>query len=331
MKKGNAKKHLWEYERLPSIECSERPSVLVIGNGINRMFDAPSWEDLICNALSRNKSFYTYEDIKDMPANMQIVVASAGKLGGRQPKGSGLTKEVQKIASQLCVKTISSEYRDILDRILSLPVDMLLTTNYSNEFELFATGKSSTYQVRKCQRRTKQVKGIEEQFRLFQYTTLGENYPQRPLWHIHGDISRPSSMVIGHYYYGKLLKQIEERVVAFIREFKRAEQKGEYYTPKSWVDYFLIGDVYFLGFGMNLAEQDLWWLLACKQENFPESKVYFYQAEKHMDKSIKKLLIAYGAELVTDIPVLRENYQKYYSDAVDDIRGKMCAGGTYHV
>ena len=319
MVKNMKEKHLWKHTDLPLLAKDDMPDILLVGNGINRPFNAESWKDLICNALSRNNSFIAYDDIKDMPATMQIVVATAKKLGSCSDGINDVRKETQKIAQRIRVENLVDDQPDLIKKFLSLPIDIILNTNYSNEFEMFAHNDASLHVFRSCQRRTKEVKGIEEQFRLFQYSSLGESYPDKKIWHIHGDISKPSSMVIGHYYYGKLLKQIEDRAAKCKRNYSIALKKGFPFKPESWVDYFLIGNVYISGLGMYLAEQDLWWLLSFKAMHFPKTKVYFYQTEQNMDKDVKKLLYAYGVELITDIPLSGNNYVQYYHKVIEDI------------
>jgi len=317
------KNHLWQLKKLPSLAVGNQPNVLLVGNGINRPFDVESWKDLICKALIKNKSFYGYGDIESMPATMQIVVATAKKLGRCSDESNNVNKETQEIAKRIRIDELEEKQSDLLKQILDLPIDTILNTNYSNEFELFALNESSLHSFRSCQRRSKDVKGIEEQFRLFQFSSLGANYPDKKLWHIHGDIAKPKSMVIGHYYYGKLLKQIEERAALCKRNYSIAQKKGFPYKPESWVDYFLIGNVYIFGLGMYLAEQDLWWLLSFKELHFPETKVYYYQAEKDMDKDIKKLLYAYGVETITDIPLEKNDFIRFYQEVIKDIRNRI--------
>lgn len=317
------KKHLWQLKKLPSLAVGNQPDVLLVGNGINRSFDAESWKDLICKALSKNKSYYGYGDIENMPATMQIVVATANKLGRVSDGINNVSKETQDIAKRIRIKELKEKQSDLLKQILDLPIDTILNTNYSNEFELFALNESSLHSFCSCQRRTKDVKGIEEQFRLFQFSSLGANYPDKNLWHIHGDIAKPKSMVIGHYYYGKLLKQIEDRAAICKRNYSIAQKKGFPYKPESWVDYFLIGNVYIFGLGMYLAEQDLWWLLSFKELHFPETKVYYYQAEKDMDKDIKKLLYAYRVETITDIPLKKNDYTSFYQEVIKEIQNQI--------
>ncbi len=48
-----------------------------------------------------------------------------------------------------------------------------------------------------------------------------------------------------------------------------------------------------MGFKLNLAETDMWWLLECKNLHFPNSKFYFYDPDKD-DKQKEMMLESYG-------------------------------------
>lgn len=86
-----------------------------------------------------------------------------------------------------------------------------------------------------------------------------------PIWHIHGEAAKPDTMIIGHYYYGRLLSRIQKYTAETIQRYKIAERSGTAFYPRSWVDYILFGNVYIVGQGMDLSEMDLWWLMDCKK------------------------------------------------------------------
>ena len=63
------------------------------------------------------------------------------------------------------------------------------------------------------------------------------------IWHIHGEARKPNSIVLGHLYYGNLLT----RCSGYLYGDAGCEE-GEVF---SWVDAFMLGDVYTLGFGYD--------------------------------------------------------------------------------
>ena len=90
-----------------------------------------------------------------------------------------------------------------------------------------------------------------------------ERYP--PIWHIHGEAARHNTMVLGHYYYGKLLAKMQQYISLLMSRYKARAAKRQSMELRSWLDYFILGDIYSLGFGFDPSEMDMWWLL-CRSE-----------------------------------------------------------------
>ena len=99
-----------------------------------------------------------------------------------------------------------------------------------------------------------------KQFGIYKYFEIDG----KSIWHIHGEAAIPKSMILGHYYYGKLLSEIQNRVPQFMRSYKMAISKGISVTYKSWIDYFLVGDIHIIGLSLDPSEMDLWWLINFK-------------------------------------------------------------------
>ena len=91
--------HLWKFEELPPVKVGQRPKILLLGNGINRAFDGESWEKLIETAMNDNGCTVLYKDIKDMPATMQIVIASS-KVYSKNENCQDISKFVQKLCKE---------------------------------------------------------------------------------------------------------------------------------------------------------------------------------------------------------------------------------------
>ena len=100
-------------------------------------------------------------------------------------------------------------------------------------------------------------------------------------------------------------------------------------TEQSWVDSFLAKNVHILGFGLDLSEADIWWLICCKKRNFPDTKICYYvpEDEEHpLSKGKEALLKAYDMEIIDDIPFDGE-YKHFYSNAIDEINKRINSGG----
>ena len=276
---------------MEGIRTGEHPQVLLVGNGINMAFHDPSWENLVKDELAFSKSDLTYEEIQSIPATMQIVLATKDHVDDR----------LKLMAGALEKQEITEERKAFLTDILKLPMDAVLTTNYSFELERAAGFNKSIASYRRKLVRTKQETPSKDSFRLYQYYPLNH----ASLWHVHGDIAKPNSIIMGHYFYGKLLRDIQNYVASFMHDYHDAVSRGIAYKPKSWVDYFLLGDVYIIGLGLYLCEADLWWLLCCKKRNFPETKIHYYGELKKTDER-RLLLEVYCGKIVDEIRLERD-------------------------
>lgn len=287
----------------------KKAACLVLGNGINMLFQDVSWKQIIENELDKSKSQLKYEDIKDMPATMQIVAATGDHVSSRL---KDLSNEMMKI-------TMTTERESFLQNLISLPVDEVMTTNYSFEIEIAHGMKPDKRQYSARLTPTFVLQEKHRKFRLYQYYPLNE----KRIWHIHGDAAKPDTMLMGHYYYAKQLRSIQDCVAKTIQRYKICEEKGEEFQSYSWVDQFLTGDVYILGLGMYLCEADLWYLLCCKKKNFPQTNTYFYDMTCS-DKTIRIMLETYGAIVIDGNELGSSNeYMDFYISSMNDIRKKL--------
>lgn len=298
---------------LTPIEYEDVPNILLLGNGISRTYNAKSWDTIIKDCISKYSASCSFEEIKNMPANMQIVVAT----------NNNVDKELACIQKSL-IKVISEEEKSLIRVLDSLKIADVLTTNYDYNIEQAFGCKCSSYSFQQIRRWTKEVTDKEGAFNLFQYSKIEESDHVKRIWHIHGDICRKNSMVMGHYYYGKLLYQLQNHLQSSIQTVKTNNSKRISFKPTSWVDYFMVGNVYILGLNMYLTETDLWWLLECKKRNFPDTKVVFYQAEQKKNCNIEMMMnLLDNVEIIYDIPLLNENYEQFYKDIIFDINTRI--------
>ncbi len=291
---------------------SNRPQCLLLGNGINLLFKDPSWEMLIRDELNKSGCPLPYEEIKSMPATMQIVAAT----------GDTVDNQMKALAGKLAVQDLTQERIAFLRKVLELPVDDIMTANYSFELETADGMKQGRKQYSSRLQGTFDLQAKHKAFRLYQFYETGMG---KRIWHIHGDIAKPDTMLMGHYYYAKQLKAVQECIAKTVRRYKTCQRQSEEFRSYSWVDQFLTGDVYILGLGMYLCESDLWYLLCCKKRNFPDTSVFFYDKECG-DQTISTMLRTYGAEIIDGKALgAAGEYIDFYECAMADIKSR--AGG----
>ena len=305
-------------------------SILFVGNGINRAFEKTrksivpkcenwnfegmSWESIIKQLAFNNGNNIKYSDISNLPMPMQIITATK----------DNVDITMKALSESMCSEVIIDEKMMFCKKLLSLPVNDIITTNYTYELEQasgISPNKSAYYKARK---HTKKVTKTEDNFRLYTYSDLKS--VSKRLWHIHGDAASPKSIVMGHYWYGKILKEIEERVSRFLKIYKSSKGQNEKQLNISWVDSFLKNDVYMLGFGFDTSELDIWWLACCKKRNFPGTKICFYTDKQELDKGLEAMLASYNIEIHNEIAVKDSNYVKFYETVINDIEKKLKEG-----
>jgi len=142
------------------------------------------------------------------------------------------------------------------------------------------------------------------------------------IWHVHGEAARPDSMIFGHYYYGVLLSVIQQYSAKVLSRYERCRKRGEDFHPRSWIDYFLIGDVYVSGFGMNLSEMDVWWLINCKKRYFKDyGGIFYYEPEIDYPDKFNTKVLAKSYRVNIQKMNFDGDYKRFYYDTAEDLRG----------
>lgn len=245
----------------------EFPNVLLLGNGILRSCktlddkNPKSWSkyirELSCDILTKRRS----NQLKDLPYSLQASIITELNDSTRQNK---------------YIETfITSEFEDfsLLEDLLKIGFDSIITTNYTYEIEnVFHPNYSMlkdklTYAKSTCDNN-------DNRFLLHTYNQF-KNSP--PIWHIHGELRRKSSIVLTHDEYARLISYL-------ISENELNQNKYEKYNDevkyKSWLDYFLMSNLYIVGLGMDFSEFDLWWILNRRmREKASVGNITFFKSE----------------------------------------------------
>lgn len=294
---------------------TRRPQVLLLGNGLTYNTGVP-WPNLI-QKVAKDRTICGKYEKKD----------STGKAVGFHVPNTVLTLSTsetddiqrhQKYGEAL--KCSAYTPNAWLSRLLSSPFDAVLTTNYTYELEaelhleypaLTAEGK------RKYAYTTGDTR--DAKYLLRTYNRLGKH----DIWHIHGELRRPSSIILSHDEYARLVHHILAYNESRGRDYEKYKNELKF---KSWVDYFLVGDVYTLGLGLDFSEFDLWWLLGRRlRERAGCGKLIFYEPEK-TDNHYKLLALQdAGVEVRSCGVIIRDgdDYARFYALAIDDIHAQI--------
>lgn len=301
---------------LKSIPYGTRPKILLLGNGINRAFGSDSWGDILGRISCGTYTKKEIELLKGMPYPLQAVVAS----------GACVDKGVELFAEKLCDAKLGEQHRDVLISLINNNFDAILTTNYSYEIEAAIDELFISKYKQRCSYRKSDYKGstVDSQFGLFHYNNMQIEEDFIPIWHIHGEAARPKSIVLGHYYYGKLLSRLQYYVSNVISRYEGCNRYKKSFAPRSWLDYFLISDVHIVGLGLDTSELDLWWLINCKKihsDKLGQGSIIWHEPNLDAKNSFSRKTLAetYGVKIDTHI-VKANGYKQYYSSCISSLK-----------
>ena len=295
------------------------PQVLFLGNGLNLAYSGISWSDLIGKIAKRDDFDWSRSEI---PMPLQAILASDNQI----------RTSLQQAKTDFRGKIQNDQQMAVLQDLLTMGFDDILTTNYSYELEEAALGKYelTDRQIMKLMRYTSE--NAERNYLLHTYNQVKCGNTENRIWHVHGEIRKTDSMILGHYWYGKLLYKIIEKSEKTKDLYIRNQRDEKETSLDSWIDSFILGDVYVLGFGFGLSEVDLWWLLNRKQrERAEHGKVYFYELHSEKQREKTELLKLMDVEVLnlgfSDIerttPDGEPDYKAFYQASINDIRQKI--------
>ena len=245
-----------------NISAGERPKVLLLGNGIAReYYEGANWNKVL-EQIRIDGGFALPSEQYQMPMPLKADMFAKNNLN--------------KFIELLNVDLPHDKEHDLLSRLLNMNFDYILTTNYTYEAECAVLNSpeikisliNSTHYLRENRyfNDNREYSNNEtEQHRveidtLQKYENLISTYndiENKKIWHIHGEAAYPNTMVLGYSAYAQLLH-------TYMKKIEDPEN--------GWLNAFVNGDVYILGFGMDFAEIDLWWLLQHKSETWKKRK-----------------------------------------------------------
>ena len=303
------------YPQPQEFNLAERiPNVLLIGNGILRScadingFDCKNWGDYLYNLSKNTLSEKQKKDIKDVPYSLKATLLAPLNDVSRHNKYSNQ------------FKTLEFSDKSLLNNLVSLEFDAILTTNYTYEIEnCFKDGfnrlKDKSKYIKTISRNS--MKNIDAKYLLHTFNQF-DNRP--PIWHIHGEERRKTSIVLTHDEYSRLIHKLIEENIINKNKFIDYQTEIKY---KSWLDYLLVSNLYIVGLGMDFSEFDLWWILnRRKREKAEVGKIVFFEST-NMKESIKNALRALDVEVIQFSDIHKDDYISLYKKATEYIKNEL--------
>ena len=257
-------------------------SILLLGNGINLSEGfTTKWEVLLADIAK--KFGCTFENSLSNTLTYEMVETKI-----RKAHGDKTTHEIKKkIAEGLGTDRLRSmkseaDWRGTIHaKLTALPVKTFLTTNYDYALERSLDPgfckAHNTSETLYSLRRYQEAKG-------------------KRVYHIHGEAGYPSSICLGYEQYAGTLQRIREQIV----RSTEAEGDGHSYLladvmkkltkkpEQSWIFDFFLEDVYILGFGLDVSELDLWWLLSYRSSQISSKRLPITNRIIYLDTGFDK-------------------------------------------
>lgn len=330
-------------EFIHNLRGKGRPQILLIGNGLERAYGNADWDKLIDLINVRKFSKEKRSEINKLPFPVRYEVLATFENAPASFSKDDMDAEEMRIANAMKTLLPSRDTRErdknenrneLFKRLPALGVDHIFTTNYtycpeesyypSIEFEKESVRKNLRFNLNPKKDEMGRP-SPENRFHLhsgYLVATGDKSTKKVGIWHIHGECGAPTSVILGHDKYGRLLKRIISVCDNEIK-YERIIEKSNTYEFKSWPELFLFGDVYIVGFGFAECEFDLWWLLRRKQrEIYADGRVYFYEHDIRDVPSAKQMLLsAHGVEIKSnEFSGKDDKFIEFYERAFDDVR-----------
>lgn len=280
--------------------------VIFVGNGINLLTqDAKSWQDVL-GELSKIVGDPTLIDFMDyVPFTLFYEAICSRYFRHGEKSDIALKRHIAKLLSNMKDNPFHHE-------IAKLGFRHIITTNYDYCLEnSIVGGKPLIHDDLRS----------ENRYSVFRRTKINSSY----IWHIHGEVDKPSSIMLGNEQYGGHFQKIRTYLTTpntspFISGEKDFEKKKVY----SWVDVFLRDEIHIVGFSFDYSEIDMWGLLSYKSRLHREKKVdcgqtYYYhwtgKPANKFDKAKIRLLGSLGVNVIEifDVKDYAKEYESFLS------------------
>ena len=289
------------------IDMRRFPKVLFLGNGILRLTNnGTGWSDLL-SALSSDGRIK--QDICNVPNAMQPEAI----------RGTDV-EEVQRLTA---TSLTSQKPHNILKQLVFLDFDAILTTNYTYEIETALLNGKWNDNYRRHSHMTL-FGSPHVLYNTYKCNIVKDiNGRAIPVFHVHGELARKRSLVLSYYSYADAVYHLIEMNKLRKNDYEEHQQSGSLLNVRGWLDYFLMGEVYSVGFGFDLSEFDIWWAAERKsREHADNGMLHAYTISGSSEKSKSLMLRAMGID-ERYYRVYDGQYEKAYMSVLEEIKAEL--------
>ncbi len=285
------------------IDTKKPPKVLLIGNGLLLLNNGMRWSDLI-KALAPDPT--AIPDVRGIPYAMQPEAVCG--------------TDVENVQRLIAEKIESKEPHEILRQLVFMDFDAVLTTNYTYEIEEALTG-GSWNENKRIKSHTTLYGSPHVRYNTYKCNLVKDiNGREMPVFHIHGEQARKHSMVLSYYSYAEAVYRLIELNKRRKNSYEEHQKEGLPLSCKGWLDYFLLGDVYAVGFGFDLSEFDIWWAIERKsREHAAHGGFHIYTIAEKQDMAKSTMFKSMSVD-EKYIHVANRQYESSYAKAIQCLK-----------
>ena len=196
--------------------------------------------------------------------------------------------------------------------------DTIITSNYTYDIENDLDDKFLRIKDKRAKYSRSTAKRRDKKYLVKTYNLIEGCFDEKrtiKIWHMHGELRNSDSIILSHDAYGGLVGKITNYISS---KYTNKQDKVEY---DSWIDYLLYADVFFVGFGLDYSEFDLWWLINKRMKTPNHGEMYFYHpiTDDVIEERLK-LLQCFDIN-VNSLGYKKEtiDYNKFYNEVYKDI------------
>jgi hypothetical protein len=275
-------------------------NTLLFGNGLNLLSENPlSWDSLL-EKLEVGNNTISSETPNTMKYEKIFLDRHLITLSKEKDEELAIKEQIAELMK-------GQRGNIYYSKIIDLGFKNYLTTNYDNAF-------CETYGGEQSNKSTEDIYSLRRYFAL-----KSKAHSDTKLWHIHGEVEHPKSIMLGLDHYCGSISKIDSYVKGnYEFSIKSTKKKVKSMAEKlvdsdfdqvSWVDLFFNSNVHILGLSLDYSETDLWWILNKRARlmltDNVNNKIYYY--DSNIKDSKKSLLESMGVKVINVLRGGNEN------------------------
>ncbi|QIK70787.1 hypothetical protein G7062_11000 [Erysipelothrix sp. HDW6C] len=224
---------------------------LFIGNGLNRVYEGPSWNDVLVkiDAQAANDSIDP-----NLPPTLlfEYITNALYQSGSASVSYDAINETLAEIFQK--IPKIGSE--DLRRKFTHLSISNIITPNY--DYILEAT-LDDAFTVDTSAINRYPNSRDETRYSAERYIEVNK----KRIFHIHGEALRPKSICLGYdHYVGNLSKMTQ--ALERIEDITDVSKIFKKFRFERWFELFFTTDVHLVGYGLDYSELDVWWILSLR-------------------------------------------------------------------